>query len=69
MVIPTVRTQIMNDLERLAPEQQKRAAELVHSLVSPVPKGASIEDLMRVVGSLDDQSAREMAAAVEEGCG
>ena len=68
MVVPAIKEQIMNDLDRLPPEQQKRAAELVHSLLSPLPKGASVEDLMTVAGTLDDASAREMSTAIEEGC-
>jgi hypothetical protein len=31
-------------------------------------RGASIGDLLRVAGTLDDQSAREMMQAIEEGC-
>jgi len=58
----------LNDLDRLSPEQQKRAAELVHRLVVPLPKGASIEDLLEVAGTLDSESAREMMEAIEEGC-
>lgn len=68
VVMPTIKEQILDDLNRLSPEQQRRAAELVHGLVSPLPKGASVEDLMKVAGTLDDQSAREMMAAIEEGC-
>lgn len=68
MVQPAIQEQILNDLNRLSPEQQERAAELVHGLVSSLPKGASIEDLMKVAGILDDESAREMREAIEEGC-
>ncbi len=68
MVLAAVKEQILSDLERLAPEQQKRAAELVHGLVAPLPRGASVDDLLRVAGTLDPQSALEMTAAIEEGC-
>ncbi|HXO22807.1 MAG TPA: hypothetical protein VOA87_23055 [Thermoanaerobaculia bacterium] len=68
MVLPKVRDQILSDLDRLPPEKQERAAELVHGLVSPLPEGASIEDLLKVAGILDDESAREMMEAIEEGC-
>ncbi len=68
MVLPAVKDQILQDLDQLSPEQQKQAAELVHGLVSQLPKGASIEDVMQLAGSLDDQSAREMMEAIEEGC-
>lgn len=68
MVIPAIQDQILEDLGQLSATEQKRAAEMVHSLVSPPTRGGSIEDLMRVAGSLDDQSAREMMEAIEEGC-
>lgn len=68
MVLPAVKDQILQDLDQLSPERQKQAAELVHGLVGRLPKGASIEDLMQLSGSLDDQSAREMMEAIEEGC-
>lgn len=68
MVVPAIKDQILDDLERLAPEQQRRAAELVHGLLSPLPNGASVEDLLQLAGTVDDESAREMMAAIEEGC-
>ena len=68
MVLPAVKDQILQDLDQLSPAQQKQAAELVHGLVSSLPKGASVEDLMRLAGSLDEKSAREMMQAIEEGC-
>lgn len=58
----------MKDLNRQSPEQQKRAEERVKGLASSLPKGASIEDLLKVAGTLDDESAREMMEAIEEGC-
>jgi len=69
MVQPAIKEQILNDLDQLSPEQQKRAAELVHGLVSPLPRGASLEELKQVAGILDDESARQMMEAIDEGCG
>ena len=69
MVLPAIKEQILNDLDRLAPDQQKRAAEFVHSLVSPLPKGTPGRDLLRFAGTIDDTSAREMMEAIDEGCG
>jgi hypothetical protein len=60
--------QILADLDRLSPEQQRRAADPVHGLVSPLPPGASVEDLLQVAGRLDEDSARQMMEAIEEGC-
>jgi hypothetical protein len=68
VVLPDVKDQILRDLDRLSPDQQKHAAELVSGLVSALPQGASIEDLEKAAGTLDEESAREMMAAIEEGC-
>jgi anti-anti-sigma regulatory factor len=35
---------------------------------SELPKGASVEDLLRLRGTLDKQSAQEIRRAVEEHC-
>lgn len=68
MAESAIKNQILEDLEQLSPEQQKRAAELVHSLVSRRPKGTPGRDLLKFAGTLDHQSAREMMEAIEEGC-
>jgi hypothetical protein len=68
MVEPTVREQILNDLERLSPQRQARAAQLVHGLVSQLPKGTPGRDLLRFAGLLDSESVRQMEEAIEEGC-
>jgi len=68
VVLPAVRQQILDDLDQLSPELQKRAAEAVHRLASPLPQGASGRDLLRFAGTLDGESAREMREAIEEGC-
>jgi hypothetical protein len=68
VIEPTVKERILRDLDQLSPELQHKAVQLVHQLVAPLPKGASIEDLMSLAGILDDASAREMIEAIEEGC-
>jgi len=68
MADPAITEQILSDLDRLSLEQQTRAAELVHSLVSLQPRGTAGKDLLRFAGILDAESAREMMEAIEEGC-
>lgn len=68
MTAPAIEDRILSDLDRLTPEQQERAAELIHGLVSTLPRGATVEKLMALAGTLDDESAREMMEAIEEGC-
>lgn len=68
MVVPAGRDQILQDLDQLTTEQQKRAAELVHGLTTALPRGGSIEALAVLAGTLDDASTDEMMQAIEEGC-
>ena len=68
MVLPAVKERILDDLEQLSPEEQERAGEMVHRLVTG-PRGTPIEELESISGILDPESAREMREAIEEGCG
>lgn len=68
MVHPAIKDQILDDLGRLSPELQHRALALVRGLASESPKGASIEELMGLAGTLDRESAREIREAIEEHC-
>lgn len=65
MIEPNVKEKILKDLDRMSPELQQRAVELVHSLVSPLPKGGSIEDLISFQGAIDAESLREMKEVIE----
>jgi hypothetical protein len=68
VIEPTVKEQILKDLDRLSPELQRRALTLVHGLVDSLPKGASVEDMIALGGLFDTESAREIREAVEEHC-
>ena len=68
MVEPGIKEQILRDLDQLSSEQQERAAELVHGLVAARPRGTPGRGLLRFAGILDDESAREMTEAIEQGC-
>jgi hypothetical protein len=68
VIEPTIKEQILRDLDRLSLEQQRKAQQLVHSLVAPGMRGASIEDLIPLNGILDRESAQEMREAIEEHC-
>lgn len=67
MTLTAVQEQILDDLEQLSPEEQERAGEMVHRLVTG-PRGTPIEELESVSGILDAESAGEMREAIEEGC-
>jgi len=70
MTQPSIKQQILDDLDRMPPELQRRARALVHGLVVSTsrPEGASGKDLLRFAGILDEEGAREMERVIEEGC-
>lgn len=67
MVDPAIKDQILEDLEALTPEQQREAARRVHSLRG-VPAEPSGRKLLKYAGIWDEQTAKEVADAIEEGC-
>lgn len=71
MIQPSIKKQILEDLERLTPELQRKAQELVRELTisGSRPRGTPGKDLMRFAGILDEEVAREMERVIEEGCG
>jgi len=70
MTQPSIKQQILDDLDRMPPELQRRAQELVHGLAVSTsrPKGTPGKDLLRFAGILDEEGAREMERVIEEGC-
>lgn len=68
MVDPAIQEQILRDLDRLPRALQRRASEFVRSLDPSGMRGASVDDLLSVSGTLDKESAREMREAIEQGC-
>lgn len=71
MIHPSIKQQILDDLDRLPPELQRRAQGLVHGLAVSTsrPEGTPGKDLVRFSGILDEEGAREMERVIEEGCG
>ena len=63
-----VRDEIARQVEKLPPAMQERVLRFASSLASALPVGESGASLRRFAGSLDSISAREMMAAIEEGC-
>jgi len=63
-----LKEQILSDLDRLSPADQQKAAELVHRLVTPLPKGASVEALLTVAGTLGVEASHEMMRTIDAQC-
>lgn len=66
----SIKQQILDDLDRLPPELQRRAQELVHGLAVSAsrPEGTPGKELLRFAGILDEDAALEMERIIEEGC-
>ena len=67
MIDSDVRQQILDDLDRMSPELQKRAQALVHDLAvsSERPPSHSDESRQRFAGRSDERIAREVEAAIQ----
>ncbi|HET9768395.1 MAG TPA: hypothetical protein VFS60_16205 [Thermoanaerobaculia bacterium] len=68
MAPAAIKQQILSDLDRLSPAQQHQAAEFVRGLARQTLPGVPGRALLRFAGALDDESARQMLEAIDEGC-
>lgn len=67
MIDPAVKSKILEDLEQLPTDLQKRAQELVHELARQSrPVGKTGTYLRNFFGSIDEQSATQMERAIRE---
>lgn len=73
MTSVTIRDQILRDFDRLAPEQQRRAADLVHGLALPLPVSrftsnvSDLDDWAGVVEAFSELPERKMRRDDEVG--
>ena len=69
MVDRAIKEQILDDLEQLTPEEQRRIAESVRSMRERPEDhrgGLTLKEILPDLGVLDPESAREMREAIEE---
>ena len=64
-----IQHELYEEIGRLAPEQQQRLLELARGLKrSQLSPGMSWEEMKRYAGTLPDDAAAEILAAIEEDC-
>jgi hypothetical protein len=64
-----VKREILERLDRLPPEAQAQVLDYVRGISdNGLPPGTPGVELLKLAGSLDPISAREMREAIEEGC-
>lgn len=68
MVTPQLKDDILDRLGRLPPDLQRRVVDFADALAASEPRGVPGSKLLRFAGTIDKDSLREMAEAIEEGC-
>ena len=65
---PSIRDDLLKELERLPESDRRRVLEYARSLSDSVPRGVPGSSLLRFVGVFSESDAAEIEAAIEEGC-
>ncbi|MBI3014458.1 MAG: hypothetical protein HYY65_05225 [Candidatus Tectomicrobia bacterium] len=65
---PLLKKEILDQLDRLASEQQKQVLDFARSLTTPLPPGKPGKELLPFAGAIDADDLRTMMQAIEEGC-
>lgn len=68
MAHSTIVQDILNQLEQLPDDLQRRVLSFAQALVPTSPKGTPGKELLRFAGSLEETDAQAMARVIEEGC-
>ncbi len=68
MISPSIRDEVLRELERLGAADQERVRDFLRALGSADPRGTPGAELTRFAGALPEESINEMMVAIEEGC-
>jgi hypothetical protein len=68
MISPSIRDEVLRELEKLGAADQQRVMDFLRALGSARPRGTPGSDLTRFAGTLSQESVDEMMAAIEDGC-
>ena len=64
----SMQEEILNQLVRLLPEQQRQVLEFARHLQETIPIGKPGNTLLRFAGAIEEADLLMMAEAIEEGC-
>lgn len=64
----TIKTEILEQLEKLAADQQQQVLNFIRVLALNKPVGIAGKELLRFAGTIDPQDLQIMAKAIEEDC-
>lgn len=63
-----LKEEIIEHLDRLSEEEQRRMLEFARALSASTPKGTPGRELTRFAGAIPPEDLRVMARAIEEEC-
>ncbi len=68
MIDPALHRELLQHLDRLSPDKQRRVLDFAQTLSEPMPFAIPGKDLLPFAGILDPEDAELMLQAIEEGC-
>ena len=68
MLDAAIQSDLLKEVEQLAPPLQRKVINYAHSLTQPRPRGTPGKQLQKYAGTLSPEEAEAMMAAIEEGC-
>ncbi|MBL8114603.1 MAG: hypothetical protein JNK60_17110 [Acidobacteria bacterium] len=68
MVSAAMKDELLTQLDQLPVELQQRVVAFASALALANPKGTPGRELLHFAGTMDEDSAREMIEAIEQGC-
>jgi hypothetical protein len=63
-----IQHQLYEEIDKLSAAEQLRLLATARELRSVTPKGTPWSEIKHLAGTLPDEDAREIMAAIEEGC-
>ena len=64
----TLQKEILDQLDKLPPEQQRKVLDFARSLSRANPVGKAGKDLLNFAGAVGADDLKAMSQAIEEGC-
>jgi len=64
----SIKREIIEQLDQLPIELQRRVLDFAHALVISAPRGTPGKNLLRFAGMIDEEDLNVMEKAIEEGC-
>ncbi len=68
MVNPEIKKKIIEDLNNLPFDSQKKVQEFAHALLITQSRGKSGKEMMKLSGTLSNDDAGELKRIIESGC-